>query len=104
MNKKAQKAVFGFALLAVAFVFIIALFATIEPFKEFLDTARNTTSLNCPGTTGFNQTAYGEDNNFERLVRRPTCFITGISMVYFVGTFLIGVIVWLVNNWRKVSK
>ena len=58
MNKKAQKGVFGFSLVVVAFVLILVLLAIIEPFKESLDDTRDTTSLNCPGTTNFNQTDY----------------------------------------------
>ena len=104
-NKRAQKSgVFGFALIAVVFVLILAVFALIDPFKEFLDTARDTTSLNCPGTTGFDQTDYNNDTTLEKLTRRPTCFVTGISMVYFIGAFLISTLVWLVDNWRRLSK
>ena len=105
MNVKAQKSgVFGFALIAVLIIFILAAFALIAPFKEFLDTARDNTSLNCPGTTGFDQADYDDDNTLEKLTRRPTCFVTGISMVYFIGAFLIAAVVWVVDNWRKLSK
>ena len=103
-NIKAQKGVFGFALLAVLFVFVLALFSTIDPFKEFLDTARDNDSLNCPGTTGFDQTDYDDDNTLEKLTRRPTCFVTGISMVYFIGAFLIAAITWTIKNWRKLAR
>lgn len=104
MNKKAQKASFGFALLIVAILFIISSFALIEPFKEFSDTARDTTSLNCPGTTSFNQSDYDDDNTLEKLTRRPTCFVTGITMVYFIISFFAAVLAWLVKNWRAVSR
>ncbi len=104
-NKKAQRSgVFGFALLVVFLIFILALFALIDPFKEFLDTARDNDSLNCPGTTGFNETDYDDDSTLEKLTRRPTCFVTGMSMVYFIGAFLIAAVVWVVKNWRKLSK
>ncbi len=105
MNKRGQKAVFGFALVAVAFVFMVTAFATIDPFKEFLDTARDSTSLNCKGTPNFNQTAYDidEGNTINKLTRRPTCFVTGLGLVYFIFSFLIGVVVWLIKNWRKLS-
>lgn len=103
MNKLGKSGVFGFALLIVVFVFIITSFVTIEPMKEALNATRSTSSLNCPRTSGFNQTAYDEDSKFNRLVRRPTCFVTGLSLVYFIGAFLIAVLVWLVTNWRKVS-
>ena len=106
MNNKGQKSVLGFALLVVTLIFIITAFATIEPFKEFLDTARSSTSLNCRGTDDFNVTAFNEDDNntIARLTRRPTCFVTGISMVYFVIAFVISLVSWVVVNWRKVSK
>ena len=102
MNGKGQKSVLGMSLLVVAFVLILASFATIEPLKENLDDARDNTSLNCPGTTGFNQTDYDDDTDFEKLVRRPTCFVTGMTLVYFIGAFFIGVIVWVVANWRRI--
>lgn len=104
MNKKGRSAVFGFALLAVVFLFIITANVTIEPFKETLDEVRGTSSLNCPGTLTFNQTDYDDDNALEKLTRRPTCFITGISMVYFVGSFIIAAFVWLTVNWRRVAR
>ncbi len=104
MNKKAQRGVFGFAILMLLFIFVITLFATIGPFKEFLDTARDTTSLNCVGTTNFNQSDFDDDTTLEKLTRRPTCFVTGMSMVYFVGSFLLAAVVWMVDNWRRVSK
>ncbi len=102
-NKRGQKTLIGFALLTVFFVLIIAAFATIEPFKEFLDDARDSTELNCKGTLGFNQTDFDDDNALEKLTRRPTCFVTGISMVWFIGSFLIAALVWLFRNW-SISK
>ena len=107
MNKKGQKSgVLGFALITIAFVIMITAFATIEPFKEFLDTARDSTALNCKGTPNFNQTAFDNDESspLNKLTRRPTCFVTGISMVYFIFAILIGLITWLLRNWRKLSK
>ncbi len=104
MNKKAQKSSFGFALLILAFLFIITAFATIDPLKETLDEARDGTSLNCPGTLNFNQTDYDNDNSLERLTRRPTCLVTGFSMVYFIGSFIIAVSIWVVANWRRLAK
>ncbi len=105
INKKGQKSgVFGFALLVVLLIFILTLFALISPFKEFLDTARDNDELNCPGTTGFDRADYDNDNTLEKLTRRPTCFVTGMSMVYFIGAFLIAAIAWTVNNWRRLSK
>lgn len=104
MNNKAQKAgVFGFALLALVFIFFLTLFALLDPFKEFLDTARDTTSLNCKGTTNFNQTAFDEDNDLQKLTRRPTCFVTGMGMIYFFSAFIISTFVWLYDNWRRIA-
>lgn len=103
-SNKGQTTVFGFALLAIAFIFIITSFATIEPIKETLDNARNTTALNCQGTDNFNQTAFDNDENntVVKLTRRTTCAATGFTMVYFVGAFLIAMVVWVVRNWRKL--
>lgn len=103
MNKKAQQAAVGFALVLVLFVLVLALFSTIDPLKESLDNARDTTSLNCPGTTNHNVTSYNEDDSLAKLTRRPTCFVTGLSMVWFIATFLIAAVVWVVNNWRKAK-
>ncbi len=103
-NKKGQKSVFGFVLLTLGFVFMIGSFALIEPIKEALDTARDNTSLNCPGTLTFNQTDYEDDSALEKLTRRPTCFVTGLTLVYFIGAFIVGVFVWLVANWRRIAR
>lgn len=104
MNSKAQA--FGFGLLTVALIFIIALVATIDPIKEVLDDARGDPALNCPGTPDFNQTAFDNDDGdvFEKLNRRGTCFVTGIGMVWFVGGFFIALIVWLARNWKGRPK
>lgn len=104
MNKKGQKAVLGFALLAVMFIYIIGVVATIEPLKESLDSVRGNAALNCPSTPNFNQSDYDDDSESQRLTRRPVCFVTGLSMVYFVGTFIIAAFVWMISNWRRVSK
>ncbi len=106
MNKKAQTATFtlGFGLLAVFFVLFLILGSIIPPFKESLDESRGTSSLNCPGTPGHNATAYAEDGDFNRLVRRPTCFVTGVSMVWFIVTFLIASSMWVISNWRALKK
>lgn len=93
----------GFSLLMVGFVIALVLFSTIEPFKETLDITRNQTALNCPGTPGFDQTDFNNDTDFEHLVRTPTCFVTGVSMVWFIGAVLLATISWLVLNFRKVK-
>ena len=105
MNNKAQKSgVLGFALVALVFVFFMTLFATLEPFKEFLDTARGDPALNCKGTPNFNQTLFDEDNEFNRLIKRPTCAATGFIVVYFFGSFMIATIIWMYDNWRRITK
>ena len=43
------------------------------------------------------------NNTLEKLTRRPTCFVTGISMVYFIFAYLIGLATWVVSNWRKIK-
>ena len=104
MNNKGQMV--GFALLTAVFVLILVAFVTIEPLKENLDTARDSTSLNCRGTTNFNQTAFDddEDNTIAKLTRRPTCFVTGLTMVWFIGAYLIFLVMWLANNWKKKRR
>lgn len=105
MNNKAQKSLtLGFIFVIVFFFYMLILFATIEPFKEQLDNNRNGTSLNCPGTQGFDAVDYANDTEFQRRVRRPTCFVTGISMVWFVGAFLIGSAIWVIRNWGKIGR
>lgn len=104
MNNKAQTV--GLALLIAWFVFIIVLFVTIEPLKETLDTARSGSNLNCKGTTTFNQTAYDndEDSTIAKLTKRPVCVVTGISMLWFVGAFLVASTGWLAKNWAKKRR
>ena len=106
MNKKGQA--IGWALLVATFLFLLTAFALIPIFKNTLDDARGTASLNCKGTDGFNQTAFdldsGNSSSFNRLVRRPTCFITGISMVWFMFAFIFSTIGWLVRNWSKKKR
>ena len=104
MNKRGQMV--GFALLTAVFVFILIAFTTIDPLKEALDDARDNTELNCRGTTNFNQTAFDNDegNTILELTRRPTCFVTGLSMVWFIFAYIIAVIMWLAKNWTKKRR
>jgi len=104
MNSKGQMV--GFALLTAVFVLILVAFVTIEPLKENLDDARDTSALNCRGTTNFNQTAFDNDetSKLNKLTRRPTCFVTGLTMVYFIFSFLITMIVWLARNWTRKRR
>ncbi len=102
MNNKGQ--VIGFVLLIAAFFFILTAFALIPIFKDTLDDARDSTSLNCRGTPSFNETAFQADSDLAKLTRRPTCFVTGISMVWFELAFLFAVVIWLSNNWTKKRR
>ncbi len=106
INNKGQ--IIGFALLIAAFIFILIAFALIPIFKDTLDDARDTTSLNCRGTSTFNETAFQDDTDnstaLARLTRRPTCFITGISLVWFELAFLFAVFMWLSRNWIKKRR
>lgn len=107
-NKKAQTTniTFGFALITVFIFLLLVNFATIDVFKESLDEIRGTSSLNCPGTPDFNRTAFVEDetSDLNKLTRRPTCFVTGLTMVWFIGAFTIASSVWVIVQWRKIAK
>ncbi|KKN07817.1 hypothetical protein LCGC14_1063100 [marine sediment metagenome] len=100
MNKKGQKVLAGFALGMVAFVLILVVFGLIPVFKETLDESRGNIDLNCPGTPDFNETAYEVDGDFNQTVRRPTCFVTGISMIWYIGAVLLALSAWVVGNFR----
>jgi len=103
-NKQGRGGAIGFALLTVFLILTIALVATINPFKEVFDEARGNAFLNCPGTPDFNQTDFDDDDTFDKLNKRPTCFVTGIGMVWFVGAFFLASIMWLVRNWTGVKR
>lgn len=100
MNNRGQ---LGLVFLIVFFVIALVLFSIIDPFKEQLDVNRGGDALNCPSAPDFDQVDYENDTEFERLVRRPTCFVTGISLVWFVGAVLIAGVGWVVTNWKRVS-
>ena len=104
MNKRGGFQV-GIVLVLVLFLMLLITFSTIEPMKENLDANRgatgSNTGLNCPGTVTHDATDYANDTNFEKLVRRPTCFITGISMVWFVSVVIFVYGAWALTNWRK---
>lgn len=103
MNKKGQKALIGFALMTVFFVVALVLFGLIDPLKEALDTNRGDASLNCPGTASYNDSAYVIQSDFQKLVRRPTCFVTGQYMYFFVGIMIVSGIAWVYRNWRRTG-
>ena len=103
-NKKAAGGMVGFALLTVFFVFTLVLAATIDPFKEVFDEARGNAFLNCPGTPDFNQSDFDDDDQFDKLNKRPVCFVTGIGMVWFIGAFFLASTMWLVRNWMGVKR
>ncbi len=100
MNKRGVFGV-GFVYVLVFIVVALVAFATIDVFKETLDTVRAAEFLNCPGVPDFNLTDYVDDDEVERLTRRPTCFVTGVSMVWFISAVLFAGLAWVVENWRK---
>ena len=104
MNKKGRGGAIGFALLTVFLLLTLALVATIDPMKEVFDEARGNIFLNCPGTPDFNQTFFDNQTKFDKLNTRPVCFVTGIGMVWFVGSFFLASVMWLVRNWTGGSK
>ena len=105
MNKKAQQMLIGFALLTVVFVLMLVLFSTIDVFKESLDEVRGNSNLNCPGTPNFNATTYAEDEGTNNATtRRPVCFVTGISMIWFFIAYSLASVSWLVMNFRKGKR
>lgn len=92
----------GMMFTIVAAILVLSVFALISPFKENMDTARGLSStLNCPGTPDFDQTDFNNDTTSQKLIRRPTCFVTGMSLIWFVGAYLISVTVWLFGKWVK---
>ena len=92
MNKNGQ---LWFAYLFVVFLVFLTAFALIPVFKENLDVSRgDSTSLNCPGTPTFNQSNYDDDTTSQKLIRRPVCLVTGLSMVWFIGAIVISGTVW----------
>lgn len=100
MNRRGQVfMVYVMIFMAVA----LMAFALIEPFKEILnqDSVRGGGGLNCLGTPTFNQTAFDQQNEFDRLVYRPTCFVTGMGVVWFVGVIVIGAFWWLLGKLKK---
>lgn len=104
MNKKGVFGV-GFAFLIVLFFIYLVTAGLIEPLKENLDNSRDgtglNTGLNCPNTPNFNQADYQNDTDFEKLVRRPTCFVTGNYLVIFFFAIMIAGITWVGRNWRR---
>jgi hypothetical protein len=89
----------GFAM--VFFLLVVTAFATIEPLKEALDVNRGTSNLNCPGTPDHDAATYSNQTDFQRLVSRPTCFVTGISMVWFIFAVLLAGFTWTFKKWTR---
>ncbi len=98
-NKQGRGGAVGFALLTVFFVIVLTLAVTIDPFKEVLDEVRGNSFLNCPGTPDFNQSDFDDDDKFDKLNKRPVCFVTGATMFWFVGAVFLSSVMWLVTNW-----
>jgi len=93
----------GLAFVLVFFIVAITTFALITPMKTVLDDTRsgNSTSLNCPGAPDFNQALWDADDVHDKLRKRPVCFVTGLTMVYFVFAVLIFGIIWAYRKWRS---
>lgn len=83
------------ALVLVLFIVYVSLAAFVEPFKSTLDTTRGSSSLNCPNTPNFNQTAYDAQDIHDKLRMRTTCFATGMIMVYFILSVILAWLVWI---------
>lgn len=98
MRSKAQV---GMVFVLIGALIILVSFAFIEPLKESLDNNRGGDTLNCPGTPTFNQSLFDNQTLLDKLNYRPTCAVTGFSLVYFIGFILIGVVVWVYKNWRS---
>lgn len=100
-----SKGFLGSVYLIVFLVLVITAFAFIEPLKESLDINRGATitnsTMNCPGTPTFNQTAYNNQTDAEKLNYRPTCAATGFTLVWFIGSIIIVGGLWVYNNWKK---
>lgn len=100
-DRKGQFMLKGFAFLMFFFVIYVVAAGLIPVLNENLNAARDNTDLNCPGTAGFNQTDFDDDTDLQKLVRRPTCFATGLTTVYFFGAVMIAATMWVVAQWRK---
>lgn len=100
MNNKGQ---LFFVYIMVFFLLAITAFALIEPFKDSLDRNRGYASsgLNCPNTADFNVTSYNNQSTGDKVIYRPVCFVTGLSMAWFVSAILLTGVTWVYNNWRK---
>lgn len=84
------------AYLMIFFIIVITLFSLIPAWVEGLNLARGSKSgLNCPGTPDFNSTNYNDDTTAQKLIRRPPCFVSGISMIYFTAAILIVSAMWV---------
>lgn len=93
MNNKGQAILLKGVLILIALLLLIVSFTFIEPLKEALDNARSGTSLNCKGTSTFNQTSYDAQSTLEKLTYRPTCAVTGFALVYLLLSVIIAVFV-----------
>jgi hypothetical protein len=89
------------AFLVVVLLIILVVFALVGVFKETLDANRGSDTLNCIGTDSFNRTAYDQQTTTEKLTYRTTCFVTGISLSYFVLMVIGSAFIWLYRNWRR---
>ena len=70
-------------------------FALIEPMKTLLDSPRS--SMNCPGTTNFNQANWDAQTPGEELIYAPTCWVMNLGMLAFIGTLVTMVFWWMIT-------
>ena len=98
MNKRGG---YWLAWVTLSLVLLITLSATISPLMDSLNTTRQGTALNCPDVSDFNSTRYDAQNSFEKLVYRPTCFVTGLSILYWVFSVLIAIVMFAYSGAKK---
>jgi len=73
MNKKAQTVFVGIMIAVVVFVTAVVM---IEPIKDFIDTARSPSNLDC-------------DNSSINVYKRGTCVLAGMYLPYFFGVVVL---------------
>ncbi len=101
MNKKNKQGQVWAVFIIIGIFLMIVLFSTIDIWKESLDTARQRDNLNCRDVDDFDEVAYENQTDSEKLSKRPTCFVTGISMFWFMAAYIFAVIVWIVKQTRR---
>ena len=83
-NKKGQAWTLGFMFAVMLFITVVIM---IEPLKEGIDIARDSSHLNCSSPAGTLSTG-----------RRATCILVDMWLFYFVGVGLAGAGAFLVGK------